>query len=67
MAEGKPAACGTEIELLISRRGRIVKLSLALDEARPETYEIRPKAEFSQRLIRRLESWLGQSLDLKAE
>jgi len=55
---------GEQVELLLARRGRITRVSLPLEEARPATYEIRVQPDFGRRELRRLESWLGQPLEL---
>ncbi len=55
-------APGTDVELLVSRQGRIQSLRAVLGVARPAYYEVRAGEGFSDRDRRRLEDWLGQSL-----
>ncbi|NNE06587.1 MAG: M61 family metallopeptidase [Xanthomonadales bacterium] len=55
---------GTEVSLTISRRGLLQDMPITLQEARPATYEIRFLPEFDREFLRRLESWLGQALQL---
>ncbi len=56
---------GNNVELLISRRGRIMTIALELEESRPATFEVLLDPDFGKRQLRRLESWLGQSLQVK--
>lgn len=51
---------GEEITLLISRRGKIIRLDVKLDSAVPDYYEIVLKPDFEKRDITRLKSLLGQ-------
>jgi len=53
---------GENANLLLARRGRIIEISLMLEEARPTTYEIKVDPDFGKRELRRLGSWLGQAL-----
>ena len=58
---------GMEVNLLIARRGRIIDLGLVLEEARPETFEIKFDPDFGDRKLRRLEVWLGQALEMTSD
>ncbi len=53
---------GEKTTLLISRRGRIIKLDITLDAAIPERFDIVLQTNFGKRHIKRLQSLLGQSL-----
>jgi predicted metalloprotease with PDZ domain len=53
---------GTDVSLLIARRGRILNIPITIEEARSATYELKLSPEFGKRELKRLESWLGQSL-----
>ncbi len=53
---------GMDVELMISRRGRILTVPLILEEARPATYEIKLNPDFGSDQFSQLESWLGQKL-----
>ena len=51
---------------LLARQGRLLRVPVLLGEARPASYEIRVKGSgFSARQLKRLQSWLGQSLQTK--
>jgi len=58
---------GMDVDLLITRRGRIIDIGLVLDESRPETFEIKFDPDFGNRELRRLEVWLGQALEMTSE
>lgn len=55
---------GEDVELLIARRGKIMSVPLRLTESIPATYEIGVVPDFGKRELRRLETWLGQPLEL---
>jgi len=55
---------GGQVDLLLSRRGRIVTVPVLLQEARPDKYEVTTGPDFGERELRRLESWLGQPLQM---
>lgn len=57
---------GMEVSLTIVRRGLLMEVAVTLQEARPATYEIRALPEIDRNQIRRLESWLGQSLQVES-
>ncbi|NOR20485.1 MAG: hypothetical protein GQ538_10415 [Xanthomonadales bacterium] len=54
---------GEETTLLVSRRGKLMKLDLKLDVAIPKRYDIVVQDGFGKRHINRLQSLLGQSLE----
>lgn len=58
---------GEDVALLIARRGRIMTIPLRLEESIPATYGIGVVPDFGKRELRRLESWLGQPLELADE
>ena len=51
---------GEQTSLLVSRRGKIIKLDIKLDVAIPDHYEIVLKSGFEKRNITRLQRLLGQ-------
>jgi len=51
---------GEDTTLLVSRRGKIVRLNIKLDAAVPDHFEIVLKPDYKKRNIRRLRSLLGQ-------
>lgn len=51
---------GEQLSLLVSRRGRVIKLEVKLDVAIPDHFEIVLKSNFSKRNITRLQRLLGQ-------
>jgi predicted metalloprotease with PDZ domain len=51
---------GEKTELLVSRRGKIIRLDIKLDVAVPDHFEIVLKTDFEKRDISRLQSLLGQ-------
>jgi predicted metalloprotease with PDZ domain len=55
---------GMDVVLLITRRGQVREVGLTLEESRPPTYEIKVIPDFGNRELRRMESWLGQPLQL---
>jgi predicted metalloprotease with PDZ domain len=58
---------GEQVELLVSRHDRLFELTLELDLARPERYEILPGPEAGKRESERLQSWLGQPLKVPTD
>lgn len=58
---------GEKVELLVDRRGKIITVPVMLEEARPETFEVGPGEVFGDRELSRLESWLGQPLQMTDE
>jgi predicted metalloprotease with PDZ domain len=55
---------GETVNLLLSRRGRIIEAPLKLSVARSERYQIETREDLKSRYVRRLESWLGQELEM---
>lgn len=53
---------GEETTLLVSRRGRITRLSIKLDVAIPDHFEIKLKSGYKKSHINRLQGLLGQNL-----
>ena len=51
---------GEKTELLVSRRGKIIRLDIKLDVAVPDHFQIVLKTDFEKRDISRLQSLLGQ-------
>jgi predicted metalloprotease with PDZ domain len=58
---------GERVELLVSRHDRLFELTLELDLARPERYEVLPAPAAGKREMERLQSWLGQPLKAPAD
>lgn len=53
---------GEETSILVSRRGKIMRLELSLDAAIPKLYKIVLQTNFGKRHVNRLQSLLGQNL-----
>jgi predicted metalloprotease with PDZ domain len=53
---------GETVDLLLTRRGRIIELPVELGTAIPKRYQIRSRENLNGRHVRRMESWLGQDL-----
>jgi len=53
---------GDSTRLLLSRRGRIIRLDITLDSAIPDRYDIVLQSGFGKRHIKRLQKLLGQKL-----
>lgn len=54
---------GEQLEFLLARQGRLLRLEVTAGEVRPATFEIRPgDGVFRERQRKRLESWLGQEV-----